>query len=177
MKKSTFLLWLAQGFGSGRAPVAPGTFGSAAGLLWFLVLLWLPNPWLFLLACALGLLAAAWLCGEGERILCQKDPGSVVMDEIAAIPLCFAAWLIFDFTRSGAMPAAVDFFGPHRWMYGIAVFALFRFFDVVKPWPVRQSQAVPGGWGIMIDDALAAVYVNIVVGACYLARHYLSMRA
>ena len=53
------------------------------------------------------------------------------------------------------------------WPLTLGVFALFRFFDVVKPWPVRQSQALPGGWGITVDDALAAVYVNGVVLAVH----------
>ena len=54
-----------------------------------------------------------------------------------------------------------------HWPLTLGVFALFRFFDVVKPWPVRQSQSLPGGWGVTVDDALAAVYVNLTVLAAY----------
>ena len=90
VKGSAILLWLAQGFGSGRAPFAPGTFGSIVGVLWFLLLVAAGNVWIFSLGILAGLAASVWLCGEGEKILRQKDPGSVVMDEIAAIPICFA---------------------------------------------------------------------------------------
>ena len=51
------------------------------------------------------------------------------------------------------------------------VFGAFRFFDVLKPWPVKQSQSLPGGWGVVVDDLLAAVYVNVVVLAAVLALH------
>jgi phosphatidylglycerophosphatase A len=168
--KDRLVLWLAQGFGAGRAPVAPGTFGSAAGILWFLILLGLANPWIFALGLVAGIFASFWLCGEGERILKQKDPGSVVMDEIIAIPICFVGWVAFLFTRNRALVQPQYFIADHRWVYLIAVFALFRFFDVVKPWPVRQSQSLPGGIGVTVDDVLAAIYVNIVIAAYYLGR-------
>ena len=89
------------------------------------------------------------------------------MDEIAAIPLCFAGWVLFLFFKTGMMPAWDTFFGVRAILWILAVFALFRLFDVWKPWPVRQSQSLPGGWGVTIDDALAAVYVNLVVLVWY----------
>src|SRR5262245_53097009 len=82
-------LWLAQGFGIGRIPFAPGTFGSLLGLLWFALLISTSKLWVLIAGTLLGLGLSVWLCGEGERILKQKDPGSVVLDEVAAIPLCF----------------------------------------------------------------------------------------
>jgi phosphatidylglycerophosphatase A len=170
VKGSAILLWLAQGFGSGRAPFAPGTFGSIVGVLWFLLLVVAGNVWVFSLGILAGLAASVWLCGEGEKLLLQKDPGSVVMDEIAAIPFCFAGWYALIFAKTGTLPTIEVFFGQHHWPMGIAVFILFRLFDIAKPWPVRQSQDLPGGWGVTIDDALAAVYVNAAVFIAYAIR-------
>jgi phosphatidylglycerophosphatase A len=156
-------LWVAQGFGVGRIPFAPGTLGSLVGLLWFMVLLGPRNLWLFSAGTLLGIGLSVWLCGEGEKILKQKDPGSVVLDEIAAIPVCFAGWVGALVWKSGTMPSLDDFLGPKKWPLTLGVLAAFRFFDILKPWPVRQSQSLPGGWGVTVDDLLAAVYVNVVV--------------
>ncbi len=94
-----------------------------------------------------------------EKILGQTDPGSIVLDEIVAIPFCFLTWLLS--LGGEKLPGPEYFFGQQRWMYTVAVFLRFRLFDVWKPWPVRQSQNLPGGWGVTFDDLLAAVYVNI----------------
>lgn len=161
------LLWLAQGFGIGRIPVAPGTFGSVVGVLWFALLLWPQNIWVFLAGTVFGLALSVWFCAAGERALNQTDPGSVVFDEIAAIPLCFLGWVFIVLFRTGSMPAPAHFFSRQTWLLTLGVFALFRIFDVWKPWPVRQSQSLPGGWGVTADDALAAIYVNMVVLAAW----------
>ncbi len=163
-------LWIAQGFGLGRIPVAPGTFGSVAGVLWFAFLVARGRLWFLAFGTLAGLVLSIWLCGVGERILGKKDPGSVVLDEITAMPLCFWSWAGVAWWKTGAAPGLEQFFSPSNWMMTLAVFAAFRFFDVLKPWPVRQSQSLPGGWGITVDDALAAVYVNLVVLAVYAAR-------
>ncbi len=157
------LLWIAQGFGSGRIPVAPGTFGSVVGLGWFALLLLTGNLWLFLGGTLLGLALSVWLCGVGEKILGQTDPGSIVLDEITAIPLCFAGWVILTLWQNHPFPAPGFFFTQPNLLPTLGVFVAFRFFDVLKPWPVRQSQSLPGGWGVTVDDALAALYVNVVV--------------
>jgi phosphatidylglycerophosphatase A len=159
---NAFLLWLAQGFGIGRIPVAPGTFGSVVGLAWFAVLLLAGNIWLFLIGCLIGLALSVWLCGAGEKILKAKDPGSIVFDEIAAIPICFIGWIAIHLWKVGSFPPPEYFFSKQNILPTIGVFAAFRFFDVLKPWPVRQSQSLSGGWGVTVDDALAAVYVNVV---------------
>lgn len=157
------ILWLAQGFGVGRIPVAPGTFGSLLGVLWFALLIASGNLWIYVAGTVAGLGLSVWLCGAAERILRQTDPGSVVLDEIAAMPVCFAGWLGFVIWHHGTMAVLDDFFGRRRWLISMGVFALFRFFDVAKPWPVKQSQSLSGGWGVTIDDFLAALYVNVVV--------------
>jgi phosphatidylglycerophosphatase A len=156
-----FKLWLAQGFGIGRIPFAPGTFGSVIGVLWFAALVWLGNFWWFSLGLLAGFFFSVWLGGEGEKILQQKDPGSIVLDEITAMPLCFLPWLIIQTSRSGVWPGCEFFFANGRWKWTLAIFAAFRLFDVLKPWPVKQSQRLPGGWGVTVDDFLAAVYVAI----------------
>lgn len=167
---NAFLLWLAQGFGIGRIPVAPGTFGSVVGLLWFGVLLLTGNLWVFIGGTLLGVALSVWLCGVGEKVLKQTDPGSVVFDEIAAIPICFLGWILVVFYKTGALPGPEYFLSRHLWPLTLSVFVLFRIFDVWKPWPVRQSQSLSGGWGVTIDDALAAVYVNLAVLAIHAMR-------
>jgi phosphatidylglycerophosphatase A len=158
MKEQT-LLWFAQGFGIGRIPFAPGTFGSVLGLAWFALLLALGNVYVYLIGLAAGIGLSVWLCGEGERILGKKDPGSVVMDEIIAIPICLLAWVTTLYFRTGALPEPGYFFNAHLPLTA-GVFLTFRFFDILKPWPVGKSQSLPGGWGVTVDDVLAALYVN-----------------
>jgi phosphatidylglycerophosphatase A len=155
------VLWVAQGFGIGRIPFAPGTFGSVLGLLWMALLLCTGRLWLYACGCLFGVAASIWFCGRAERILGETDPGSVVLDEVAAMPICFAAWLWSVVWWNGEVPAPGYFFAGPGWPGTVVFFVTFRLFDVVKPWPVRQSQALPGGWGITIDDVLAAGYVNL----------------
>ena len=161
LKTDAILLWVAQGFGVGRIPFGPGTAGSCVGLLWFFVLLATGSPWLYLLYTLLGLAVSVWSCDLAEKILRQKDPPSVVLDEIAALPLCFLAWLGLLLRRDGKLPSAKDFF-EENWLLVLSVFVAFRLFDIFKPWPVRESQALRGGWGVTMDDCLAAAYVNLV---------------
>ena len=97
-----------------------------------------------------------------EKALGEKDPGSVVLDEIIAVPLCFAAWVVSQLHATGQIPEPSYFFSGNNWLGIIGIFAAFRLFDIWKPWPVRQSQALPGGWGVTVDDLLAAIYVNLV---------------
>ena len=169
------LLWIAQGFGIGRIPVAPGTFGSLVGLLWFAVLLHAKSFGIFLAGTTGGIALSVWLCGVGEKLLNRKDPGPVVLDEIAAVPVCFVGWIAMMMHHSDSLPAPGYFFSPSTWLATLGVFVAFRLFDVVKPWPVRQSQSLPGGWGITVDDLLAAIYVNVVVLAVIAGTRLLKM--
>jgi len=163
-------LWIAQGFGVGRIPFAPGTFGSLVGILWFGLLLISANLWLFVAGTIAGFFLSVWLCGAGEKILNQKDPGSIVLDEITAMPLCFAGWIGMTFWKTGSLPRLDEILNARTWPAALGVFLAFRFFDILKPWPVRQSQSLPGGWGVTVDDSLAAVYVNAVVLLVYETR-------
>jgi phosphatidylglycerophosphatase A len=156
------LLWIAQGFGVGRIPFAPGTFGSLLGILLFLLLAQTGSLFILLIACVAGFFLSVWSCGAAERVLGRKDPGSVVMDEIAAIPVCFLGWAAMLQANGGRLPSAEYFLSGKPLAMTAALFVAFRVFDIAKPWPVRQSQDLPGGWGITCDDFLAAGYVNLV---------------
>jgi phosphatidylglycerophosphatase A len=169
-------LWIAQGFGAGRIPKAPGTFGSVVGVGWFALLLLTGQFWLFAFGTVAGVALSVWLCGVGEELLKQKDPQSVVLDEITAMPLCFLGWVGLVAAKTGVLPPMEAFFSAQTWVRVLGVFVLFRLFDVVKPWPVRQSQCLKGGWGVTIDDVLAAAYVNLVLllvhaGKLWLQQH------
>lgn len=164
---NALLLWLAQGFGIGRIPIAPGTFGSLLGLIWFALLLLPSNLWFLLGGTFFGFAASVRLCEAGEEILNQKDPGSIVLDEIVAIPFCFFSWLMIVLVQTGSLPGPEYFVSERIWPLTLGVFSLFRVFDIWKPWPVRQSQSLPKGWGVTVDDFLAATYVNLVVLAAY----------
>lgn len=161
--RNAAVLFIAQGFGSGRVPFAPGTWGSLLGVAWFALLAATGRLWLFLAAAVVGIALSVWLCGRAEKILNQTDPGSVVLDEIVAIPFCFLPWLISKWLAGGqVMPPLETFFSGRAWLATFGVFALFRLFDIWKPWPIRQLQHLPGGWGVTVDDVLAAVYVALV---------------
>jgi phosphatidylglycerophosphatase A len=161
--RNKHVLFIAQGFGVGRNPFAPGTFGSVVGLGWFALLLLPGSLWVYIAGTILGLAASVWFCGEAEKILGQTDPGSIVLDEIAAIPVCFMSWIAI--AQNDASPFPAYFFAGRNLWLTLGVFTAFRFFDVLKPGTVKQSQKLPGGWGVTVDDFLAAVYVN----ACVLA--------
>ena len=156
-------LWIAQGFGVGRVPFAPGTFGSLVGLVWFGLLLASGSLWLFLLGTMMGLSVSVWLCGYAERNLRQKDPSSVVLDEITAMPVCFLSWIAMSMRQTGAFPRLDSLISGTNALLPVGVFVAFRVFDIWKPWPVRQSQTLPGGWGVTVDDVLAAGYVCVGV--------------
>jgi phosphatidylglycerophosphatase A len=129
---------VAASFGAGYVPLMPGTAGSLIGVAyWWLIAGQTGFTYWLIFA---GVAAfAVWCAGEASMSLGQPDPACIVIDEIAAMPLALAG---------------LDL---KPWNVLIA-FALFRLFDVWKPWPVRQSQNLPGGVGIVIDDLLAALY-------------------
>lgn len=159
---SKLAVWIAQGFGIGKVPFAPGTFGSFLGFGWFLLLVAPGNFAFFIAATLLGIFASA-LCSEiAEKELRQKDPGSVVIDEIIAIPICFLGWML-----AAGIPEELSpcwFLTESRWKTSLAIIVAFRVFDIWKPSPIRQSQRFPGGWGVTIDDVLAALYVAVLSG-------------
>lgn len=154
------ILFLAEGLGSGRMPMGPGTWGSVVGVLWLILLLRMPEPlWAGLLALgAIGI--AIPICSRAERILGREDPGSVVLDEIVAVPLTFLGPLLV----LGAWPAASGVAGlAHRfWPEWVVGFLAFRVFDIAKPGPIRRIQDLPSGWGVVADDILAALAAAVL---------------
>ena len=168
---NSFLLLLAQGFGLGRIPIMPGTFGSLLGLGWFALLLQSGSWLLFFLGSIFGAGFSVFLSARAETLLQKKDPGSVVIDEIVAMPLCFVVWLVM-MSPTGQLLSIAQMFSRPNFGWCVAIFFLFRFFDVAKPWPIGPSQKLPGGWGITVDDFLAAAYVNVAVAfGIVLLRH------
>jgi len=149
--------------GVGYLPLAPGTWGSmlAVGLYLLLRVLFLsypadvdPEDYLVtfvgveLLVIIVVTLVGIWAASGVERVLRIKDPGRVVVDEVAGqliallpVPLMSSGWLY--------------------WL--IPAFLLFRFFDIVKPYPARKLEALHGGWGIMLDDVVAGIYAALGV--------------
>jgi len=130
---------LSLGFGSGLAPVAPGTFGTLVAIPLYLLLAQLPMTW-YLLAVLLAFLVGVYLCGYTSNALGVHDHSGIVWDEFVGF------WITM---------IAV----PSDWQWILAGFVLFRLFDIVKPWPVKVADAkMKGGFGIMFDDVLAGVY-------------------
>ena len=130
--------------GVGYARHAPGTWGSAVGALFYAaVLLPMPTQWQALAICLI--IFAAWaFCDEAERRTGQHDPGWIVLDEFAAMPLVFIG--IDSVAQPLRLPVLL-----------FAGFALFRFFDVLKPLGIRRLQALPGGLGVLVDDLAAGL--------------------
>jgi len=128
----------------GRIPFAPGTFGSIPGLLLYYLLSRL-DP-LAAASCIIGfILMAIWIAGKAEQSLKLKDPGCIVIDEIAGM-------------------AATFFALPLNLYLGIAGFALFRFFDILKPFPIGYlDRNLKGGAGIVMDDVAAGLVSNLVL--------------
>lgn len=128
----------------GRRLPAPGTWGSVAGLFYFTVFFYPLGLWQSLALSALGLYLAVALCGEAEFRIGRKDPGEVILDEFVAMPLCYLGW------RSLLGPAP-------GWVVFLAGLALFRLFDIAKPFGIRRIQNLAGGWGVVLDDTAAAL--------------------
>ena len=134
--------FLAFGFGSGLAPFAPGTAGTLAAVLLELPMRQMP------MTARVGILVAVciagfWLCGESARRLGAHDHPGIVWDEFAGYFLTMLA-------------------APPGLLWTVAGFALFRVFDILKPWPIRDlDHSIPGGLGIMVDDIVAGVFAAI----------------
>jgi phosphatidylglycerophosphatase A len=125
---------------------APGTWGSLAGIIFFVVCCAQMNDIELLIAALIVAYPAIGICGQAEIIMGRRDPGEVILDEVVAIPLCLIGWRII------AVPGFLGFMGIL-----VAAFAVFRFYDIKKPWVIDKLQALPGGWGIVLDDTAAAL--------------------
>ncbi|MFQ6617515.1 MAG: phosphatidylglycerophosphatase A [Fidelibacterota bacterium] len=133
---------LATGFILGYAPLAPGTAGSLFSLLVFVLLPPL-SLFTFISIILIAFFIGVVVSGRVEKDS-GKDPSIVVIDEIVGMWIALVAL-------------------PRNWVYMLASFFLFRILDIIKPFPARRSQNLPGGWGIMIDDLIAAIYANALL--------------
>ena len=128
----------------GYVPVAPGTFGSAAGLVVFAAVRWSGSPALELAVIILLFAVGVWSANAAERHFGGVDPAPVILDEVVGMLITLA-------------------FLPVNITGAVVGFLLFRLFDVVKPWPANRLEALHGGLGVMADDAMAGVYGNVAM--------------
>ncbi len=126
----------------GYLPLIPGTFASIAGALFFLF--FNGNPVIYLSALFTSVLLGFIFSGKAEKLYQEKDPGKVVIDELSGMLL---SYLLIPFSVKNL----------------ILGFALFRIFDITKPFPCRRLEKLEGSAGIMLDDLIAAVYSNIIL--------------
>ncbi len=139
--KDHIILFIAQGAYSGRSPFAPGTAGTVAGVLLYLLLKGLATPW-YGAACLAVTALGIWSAGRADALFGTKDNRTIVIDEVAG----YLVSLLLV---------------PATWQFIVAAFFLFRFFDIVKPFPLHRLEGLPGGWGVVLDDIGAGVYTNI----------------
>jgi phosphatidylglycerophosphatase A len=134
---------VATGLGSGYSPLAPGTAGSLVGLVLYWPLQRLPLLWQVTtlgLVFGWGVICASYVV----RQVGDPDPGIVVVDEVVGM---WASLLYLPFT----------------WATAVTAFLMFRAMDIFKPYPARDLESLPGGWGIMADDLMAGIYANLLL--------------
>ncbi len=136
------------GFGSGLAPKAPGTFGSAFALLF--IPLWLASGFkLSVLLMILMSFSGIYICDRTAKVMGVHDDGRIVWDEFAGQSITFLPLI---------------YMGIMNWMWVLVGFILFRLFDIWKPWPIRVAdQQVGGGFGIMLDDIIAGIWAALCI--------------
>ena len=139
-----FTLLLATGLGVGYSPLVPGTCGTLLAIPIYLLLFRIPSP-LYELTLVTLLFLSIWISGNAEKLFDQKDDRRIVIDEIMGF-LVTMLWV------PGTIPSI------------ILGFFLFRFFDILKPFPIRRiEKRCKGGFGVVLDDVMAGVYGNIVL--------------
>ena len=144
--------FLASGFGAGLSPIAPGTMGTLVAVpLWAIFASFLPL-WGYLLLIIIAGIIGITICQKASDELGVHDHGGIVWDEFVGL------WITM-------------LFAPVSWASAILGFLLFRFFDVLKPWPIKAiDEKVSGGFGIMFDDIIAGIFALI---ALQLVLHYI----
>jgi len=137
------VLVLSTWFGTGLLPIAPGTFGTLATVPLILVLDNLGTTYK-VLSLMIAIVVAVWASGRHQELLGQSDPGEIVIDEVAGFLLTML-------------------FLPCSWLAIGLGFIFFRLFDILKPYPIRQTERIRGGFGVVIDDLVAGLYAYAVV--------------
>lgn len=130
---------------SGFVSRAPGTIGSLLGALAYPVTLRGLDPLQFFPAYGVLLCCTIWICGRAAEAMGEVDPPPVILDEFIAMPLCY--WPLEQFHMEQ----------PPLWIFLLVGFALFRFFDILKPLAINRIQSLRGGFGIVLDDTAAAI--------------------
>jgi phosphatidylglycerophosphatase A len=139
-----FAVFVATVVYCGYFPVAPGTVGSAAGLVVYLLVWWTRSPLVEVGLIVATFAVGTWAATHAERYFGGIDPGPVVIDEVLGMLVTLA-------------------FIPAGWSAMLAGFVLFRIFDVIKPYPANRLEKFHGGFGIMADDAMAGIYANLAL--------------
>ena len=143
-----FILLLATGFGVGYSPIAPGTLGTIVAILIYYFLSEISPP-LYEITLIGFFFLSVWVSGNAEIFFGKRDDQRIVIDEIVGF-LITMLWV------------------PKTIRFVIIGFFLFRFFDILKPFPIRRlEKGFKGGFGVVLDDVVAGVYANIVLRLIY----------
>ncbi len=129
---------------------APGTWGSAAGVLFYVVLFYPVSPLIGALLIVASCYFAIGICGEAEKRLKKVDPGEVIIDEVVAMPICFIGLQSFIADGHGAVVL-------------VGGFVLFRVFDILKPFGIKSLQRYYGGFGVVVDDVAAGLATCVIL--------------
>jgi len=148
--KEKMVMFLATGAYLGKINIAPGTFGSLGALPFCLVISKIDLATSVAIV-VVFVLFAIYIAGAAEKIIGKKDPGCIVIDEMAGLLVTFSGL-------------------PFNMVTAISGFALFRLFDIFKPFPIRSAEKqLPGGAGVVLDDVVAGIYSNLLLrGVCLL---------
>jgi len=138
-----FLLFFAAGFGAGYSPIAPGTMGTLVAIPIYFFLSFIPFP-LYELTIITFFFLSSWISDKAQRHWGKRDHPRIVIDEMVGF-LITMLWI------------------PKTTLFIILGFFLFRFFDIVKPPPIRLLERVRGGYGVVLDDVMAGIYANIIL--------------
>lgn len=192
-RKPRFALFIATACGLGYIPIAPGTWGSLVGVILYCAadprILSVTHstsglrtysrvgvthvPLTAIAICILLGIAGVWVSDRAAKYSGMKDPQFVVIDEVSgqflAYLLALGSTLKVYSNGAGTTVAAT---APLNWKYLLLGFILFRVFDIWKPFPARQAEALPGGWGIMADDWVAGIYAAL---GLWIARAFLHL--
>jgi len=146
-------------FGLGLLPGAPGTWGSVPVALSFSLMCQygtepLPTECVMAVLVVVGAVVCVVFAPAVIAATGRADPREVVMDEVAGQALCLFA---------GSLGVIGQLAGWRIWVAGASGFAVFRFFDILKPWPIREVEKFPQGWGVLADDLLAGLYAAAVL--------------
>jgi len=151
-----FDVFLTTGFYSGYSPFAPGTMGALVATLLWLLGFWLMSFWILQIVTAVCIVLFTLISIQPiNRVekFWGEDPKRVVIDEVVGVWICLLG-----------VPYTAD--ATRFWIYVVMAFALFRLFDIFKPLGIRKMEALPGGWGVMMDDILSGIYGLIVMIVC-----------